>query len=239
MKQRLILDTLRTASAALALAAATLATAHAAPVVYDNTGVDLQTSVFFSTGYTQIGDQVQLSAASTLNTLDTQFYNAGEDALFNATLSLYSVGGPAPTLLGSAYTVTGLSIAAGTSLTVSFDNLGAPAVPADVLVLFSVELVSGLGDIGLNFFESPTAGASDVGFFYADDGSGLAQATTLMDIDNLYLQITGDPQNAVPEPASAWLVLLPLGALVWRQRRAGHSMAAKASKLGAVSQPGS
>lgn len=216
MKTRLIFDALRVCCAALTLAAAT---AQAAPVVYDNTSVDLQSSVFFSTGYTQLGDQVQLAAPSTLSSLDTQFFNLGEDAVFNATLSLYAAGGSAPTLLGSAFTVAGLSIAAGSSLTVTFADLGALAVPADVLVLFSVQLVSGNGDIGLNFFDAPTTGTSDRGFFYADDGSGLAPASTLMDMDNLYLQITGTPQHAVPEPASAWLVLLPLGALVWRQRQ--------------------
>jgi hypothetical protein len=219
VKARPLFDTLRAFCAALALAA----TAHAAPVVvYDNTSVDLQWSVFFSTGYTQLGDQVQLAAPTTLSSLDTQFFNAGEDAVFNATLSLYAAGGPVPTLLGSAFTVTDLSIAAGSSLTVTFADLGALAVPADVLVLFSVDLVSGNGDIGLNFFEAPTVGSSELSFFYADDGSGLAQASTLMDMDNLYLQITGTPQHAVPEPASAWLVLLPLGALVWRQRQAGQ-----------------
>jgi hypothetical protein len=215
-----MIHTLRACCAALFLAAAS---AQATPVaVYDNTSVDTFYSAFFSTGYTQLGDQVHLQAPSLLSSLDAQFFNAGDDAVFNATLSFYSVG-PTPSLIGGSFTASGVSIAGGSSLTVGFGDLGNLAVPEDVLVLISVQLVSGAGDIGLNFFDAPSVGASDHGFFLANDGTGLAQASTLMDVDNLYLRIEGTllATNDVPEPGTAALVLLPLGALAWRQRRSG------------------
>lgn len=211
-----MIHTLRACCAALLLA---VAGAQATPVaVYDNTNVDTYYSAFFSTGYTQLGDQVRLQAPSLLNGLETQFFNAGDDAVFNATLRFFSVG-PTPGQIGTSFTVSGLSITSGASLNVGFGDLGGLVVPEDLLVLFSVELVSGAGDIGLNFFDAPSVGSSDNRYFLADDGTGLAQASTLMDLDNLYLRITAQQAQAVPAPGTAALVLLPLGLLAWRQRR--------------------
>lgn len=204
----------RTCAAALALVL-TQAVQAAPVVVYDNSAEDQLFSVFFSTGNDQLGDRVQLSAPSRVDRVETQFYNAGDDAEFNATLRFYAADSATPTQIGSDFLAAGLAIGAGESLTVGFDNLGLLALPVDLIVMFSVQAVGGDGDIGLNFFGGGTVGNSDPGSFFADDGSGLAQAFTLLDIDNIYLRVVGTPLT-VPEPGVAWLVLLPLGALVWR-----------------------
>lgn len=186
--------------------------------LFNNTTADQQFSVFYSTGFSQIGDQVQLSSPGLLTSLDTQFYNAGSDASFDATLTFYDIGGPVGSQIG-AFTLTGISIASFTSQTVTFANLGNLLVPADVIVAFSVQNVSAGGDIGLNFFDPPTTGTSDASYFIADDGTGFAQASTLLDIDNVYLRISGTDGNAVPEPSSAVLVFVVLGGMAFVRKR--------------------
>jgi hypothetical protein len=218
VKARPMLDTLRACCAALALSAVT---AQAAPVtVYDNTSVDQLVSVMYSTGvYTELGDRVRLAAPSWLTRLDTQFFNAGTAAVFDATLNFYSAAGPTPTAIGGPFVVKDLAIDANSSLTVTFADLGALAVPDDLIVLFSVQLVSGGGDIGLNFFDTPAVGSSDNSFFMGNSGGGATVLQTLSGIDNIYLRIESSaPTMSVPEPAVLWLTLVPILGIAWRHR---------------------
>jgi hypothetical protein len=203
----------------LALASAwTALPASAAPTVaYQNTDSDTFQSLFFSTGpYSQLGDQVQLTAGGALASVETQFFNGGSaDASFDAELRVYTTGA-APSQIGSSILVSNLLIASGQSLNVSFGGLGGLVVPDALVVMFSVLNVSTDGDIGLNLFEPPSVGQSDHSFFMLDDGTGIVQASTLSDIDNLYLRIAVTP---VSEPGSLALVLLPLAVLAMRRRR--------------------
>lgn len=198
------------------------ASVQSAPVtLYQNTDTDTFYSAFFSTQpYTQIGDRVQLVAGGRLGSLQTQFFNGGDDASFDATMLLYSVSGSSYSQIGSAVLRSNLAIGSGQVLNVDFDILGGVEVPDDLVVMFAVGNVSAGGDIGLNFFDPPTVGQSQNSFFLSNDGSGIVETSTLQDIDNLYLRI--ETVNAVPEPATAWLVLLPLAALARSRRRRAH-----------------
>ncbi|MBL8214526.1 MAG: PEP-CTERM sorting domain-containing protein [Bryobacterales bacterium] len=204
---------------ALILGMLATAVSHAA-VLYNNTTGDQQFSAVYSTGFTHIGDRVQLGAESTLDSLDTQFYNVGTDATFDATVTFYEAGSPLGNAIGSSFTVTGISITGATSQTVSFTNLGSLLVPADLVVIFTVQNVSAGGDIGVNFFDPPSVGTSSNTFFITNDGTGFAESWTLLDIDNLYLLVNGDVANTgIPEPGTWGLVLGALGALAYRRSR--------------------
>jgi hypothetical protein len=188
-------------------------------VAYQNTDTDQLFSVFYSTGYTEIGDQLQLTGSSTLTSLDAQFYNAGDDATFDAVLRFYFVGSPVGAAIGGPFTVTNISIASGTSQTVSFLNLANILVPQNVIATLAAVNVSTGGDIGVNFFDPPSVGSSSNQFFIANDGSGLAQASTNMDIDNLYFSVES---TAVPEPGTLTMALagtVLLGLRFLRQAR--------------------
>lgn len=187
-----------------------------ADVIYDNTLNDTGFTVFYSAGYSRIGDQIQVVTPGGVSSVDAQFFNIGADATFDATLAFYQVGSPISSLIGSL-TATGVSIAGGASQTVTFSNAGNLQLPGDVILAVSIANVSNGGDIGLNFFDPPTLGASNNSFFIADDGGGLAQVSTFMNVDNVYLQIrTSD----APEPSTLGLTLGFVGALVffkWRR----------------------
>lgn len=174
--------------------------------LYNNTVIDQQLSVFYSSGFTQFGDQIQLVSPGLLHTVETQFYNNGSDASFDATLTFYNTGSPVGSQIGSSFTVTGILIAGFTSQTVTFANLGALSVPASVIVAFSVQNVSDGGDIGLNIFDPPSVGTSDSTFFMANDGTGLAPVSTLLNIDNVYLRLDDTVVSTVPEPSGATLL---------------------------------
>jgi hypothetical protein len=189
--------------------------------VYDNTSVDTLNSVMFSTGYVQLGDQVQLAAPSHLASLETQFFNLGGDTTFDATLSFYMTG--TLTQIGSSFRVTGLFIGAFESLNVAFSNLGGLDVPADVIAMLSIGNLSGDGDLGLNLFDGPTVGSSSNQSYFADAGAGLEEVSTLSGIDNVYFRIsavsTPTPTQDVPEPSTIWLVLALMPGLVCLRQR--------------------
>ncbi len=191
---------------------------RAAPV-YDNTSVDTFNSVMFSTGYGQLGDQVQLAAPSQLASLETQFFNLGDETEFDATLRFYTTG--TLTQIGSSFTVTGLFIGAFESLNVAFSNLGGLAVPADVIAMLSIGGLSGNGDLGLNLFDAPTVGSSSNQTYFADAGAGLEEVSTLSGIDNVYFRISAvsTPTQDVPEPSTIWLVLALMPGLVCLRQR--------------------
>lgn len=203
----------------LLLACAAAAVQSAPVTLYQNTDTDTFVSAVFSTGgYTQIGDRVQLVTGGRVGRLQTQFFNGGTaDATFDATMLLYSVSGSSYSQIGSAVQLSNLAIGSGQVLNVDFDIVGGVDVPDDLVVMFAVGNVSADGDIGLNFFDPPSLGQSQNTFFLTNDGSGIVESSTLMDLDNLYLRI--ETVNAVSEPATAWLVLLPLAALTRVRRR--------------------
>lgn len=201
---------------ALLLATASAAIQSAPMVVYDNTSSDTLNSVFYSAGpYAQIGDRVQMQSASRVASVQTQFFSLGVDATFDASLQFYSVSGAIYTPIGAAVQRSGIAIGADQVHNVDFDIAGGVDLPADLVLMLSIANVSSGGDIALNFFDPPTVGQSSNEFFLTDDGTGLAEASTFADIDNLYLRIV--TVNAVPEPGTAWLVLAPLAALVRRR----------------------
>ncbi len=191
---------------------------RAAPV-YDNTSVDTLTSVMFSSGYAQLGDQVQLAAPSHLASLETQFFNLGDDTAFDATLRFYMTG--TLTQIGSSFTLTGLFIGAGKSLNVLFSNLGGLDVPVDVIAMLSIGNLSGNGDLGLNLFDGPTVGSSSNQSYFADTGAGLAEVSTLSGVDNVYFLISAEstPNEDMPEPSTIYLVLALMPALVCLRQR--------------------
>ncbi len=59
----------------------------------------------------------------------------------------------------------------------------------------------------MNLFDPPTVGSSDNSFFIANDGTGLAQASTYLGIDNVYFALDGTADVAAPEPSTG--VLMP------------------------------
>jgi hypothetical protein len=188
------------------LTLALAAVSSLANIPYSNTTTDQQFSIFYSTGYTQIGDQIHMTSASNVSSVNAQFFNDGSDTTFDAVLQFYQVGGPVGTQIGSSFITTGISIASNMSQTVDFTNLGNLFLPQDVIVVLSVRNVGGGGDVGVNFFDPPTAGTSDNSFFIINDGTGFSQATTNMGIDNIYLEVSN-----TPEPSTA---VLSLGGLL-------------------------
>lgn len=194
---------------------------RAAPV-YDNTSVDTLNSVMFSAErFVQLGDQVQLAAPSQLASLETQFFNLGDDTTFDATLSFYRTG--TLTQIGSSFTVTGLFIGAGESLNVAFSNLGGLYVPVDVIAMLSIGNLIGAGDLGLNLFDAPTVGSSSNQSYFADAGAGfgLEEVSTLSGVDNVYFRISAmsTPTQDLPEPSTIWLVLALMPGLVCLRQR--------------------
>jgi hypothetical protein len=197
------------------LTLALAAVSSPAAVLYSNTTTDQQTSVFYSTGFTQLGDQIEMTSEGVLASLDAQFFNVGSDATFDAVLEFYQVGNPVGDQIGGSFTTTDISIAGGSSQTVTFSDLGL-FVPQDVIVVLSIQSESAGGDIGVNFFDPPTVGTSDDSFFISNDATGLTQASTNLGIDNVYFEING---TAVPEPSTAALALGGLMLIVVASKR--------------------
>ena len=177
-----------------------------ADTIYDNTANDQQFSVFYSTGYTQIGDQLQLTSAAILSNVDAQFFNDGSDATFDAVLQFYNVGGPVGSEIGGPFIVSNIPISSNTSQTVTFAGLNL-AVPQDVIATLSVLSVSTGGDIGVNFFDPVAEGHSDDTFFIVNTGTGFEEASTNLNIDNIYFLVDGAPGANVPEPAYLGILL--------------------------------
>ena len=201
--------------AALVLSAAVC---PAGTFLYSNASTDLlNTAVYGGNGYSEIGDQVHLVSPAWLTDLTVQFYAIGADATFDAVLRFYNVGSPVGSQIGGAFTLAGISIGAGLSQDVTFSNLGFLLVPQDLIATLSVENVTGGGDVGINLFDPPTVGTSSNGFFFANDGTGLAQVSSETNMDNLYLVIGGE---STPEPAVEGITFAGLMLLVWyRQKR--------------------
>jgi|GEM_PF-1482824 len=195
------------------------AASHASPV-YVNNAVDTLTTVSFSSGYVQIGDQLRLTAAGELDSLVTQFFNLGEAARFDATLTFYRAD--TLTQIGPSFTEQGISIDAGQSLNVAFSQLGGLSVPEEIVVMLSIGNLVGNGDLGLNLFDPPTWGSSSNQSFFVNTGAGLVEDSTFQGIDNVYFEINATTRS-VPTPGTLWLVFGPaVAALRWRPRPLGQ-----------------
>lgn len=191
------------------------AASHAS-AVYVNNVVDTLTTVSFSSGYVQIGDQLRLTGSSELDNLVTQFFNLGEAARFDATLNFYRADTMAQ--IGPSFIEKGISIDAGQSLNVAFSHLGGLNVPEEVVVMLSISNLVGNGDLGLNLFDPPTLGSSSNQSFFVNTGAGLLEASTLQGIDNVYFEINAATRS-VPTPGTLWLLLSPAAAALWWRPR--------------------
>lgn len=209
---------------ALLFAGLVTSTALQATPVYDNTTTDTLDTVVYSTGaYTEIGDQIHLAGTERSATSATaQLYNLGSGGSFDATLNLYGVvaGNPGVGSLLGSFTAAGQVLASNGILDVNW-LLAGLALPDDLFFTVSLgNVLSGM-DLGLNVFNPPTIGSSSGQFLIVNGSSGFAQASTGSGHDNIYFRLDAASANAVPEPGSAGLVLLamlPLMAI--RSRRA-------------------
>lgn len=106
-------------------------------------------------------------------------------------------------------------------MNVAFSNLGGLDVPADVIAMLSIDNLSGNGDLGLNLFDAPTVGSSSNQSCFSDDGTGLAEVSTLSGIDNVYFRINAASAltQDMPEPSTICLVLALMPGLVCLRRR--------------------
>jgi hypothetical protein len=208
--------------AALLVGLVATASLHAAPV-YDNTTTDtLQTVSYSANAFTEIGDRITLGGTERhVDTATAEFFNGGSDAgSFAATLRFYDAasGNPGVGGLLASFTVAVGAIDAGGILDVNW-SLGGLLLPDDVVFTVAISRVSAGLDLGLNLFEPPTVGSSDNKFFIARNDGGFTQATTGLDLDNVFfrLDVAG---STVPEPGSlALLSLAGLSLLRVRGRR--------------------
>ena len=179
-----------------------------AGVVFNNTATDTGfTQVYSSLGVTQIGDTVTLGGTDRfLSSATVQFFDDAAAGTFAATLRFYNVGAPVGAQIGSAYTVTGQSIAANGIANVTFFGLSL-TVPNNVVFTVQVSNVTGGADLGLNVFDPPTVGsASNSTFIDSIDGTTFATRNAAAGQGNFYLQL-----NTVPEPSALAIAALGLG----------------------------
>jgi hypothetical protein len=151
-----------------------------------------------------------------IDSVSVQFFNAGDDATFDAVLRLYQVGSPVGSLIGGPFSVSNQFISSFDILTVTFSNLTL-LVPKNLVLTVAVNNVSNGADLGVNLFNPPTIGASSPQFFITYDGTDFFQSSTLEDFDNVYLQIEGT--TVVPEPATGILTISAIGLLGWFHHR--------------------
>ena len=198
------------------------ATALQAAPVYNNTTTDTLNTVVYSSGvFSDIGDQIHLAGTERIgDNAAAQFYNLGSDGTFVAHLNLYGLPANNTDVVGSllgSFTAAG-SLAANSSGDVSW-LLAGLNLPDDLIFTVTLSDVSQGMDLGLNLFDAPTVGSSSNQFFIVKGDSGFAKATTGANIDNVYFQLNASSPNRVPEPGSAGLMFLALLPLIAIQRR--------------------
>lgn len=220
--------TFKLLQASFALIVAFSVTQGHAAVIYNNTSNDALETINFADGpYTQIGDAVHLDGTERLLSQATvQFYNAGGQGSFDATLQFYLSGVPVGAPWGGGYTLTGISAPAASVFDVAFSNL-ALSFPDDDLV-FTIEIsnVDSATLLGLNLFNPPNSkGSSSSSFLITADSQGQFAETPAGTNSNLYFQLDADgaqptiPVSAdVPEP-STWLLTGTATALLLLRRR--------------------
>lgn len=209
---------------ALLFAGLFTATALHAATVYNNTITDTLDTVVYSTGvYTEIGDRILLAGTDRVaDTAAAQFYNLGDDGNFVAKLNLYGVNSnnvDVGSLLGT-YTAASMFMTHNNLLEVSW-SLAGLNLPDDLFFTVSVSDFSQGMDLGLTVFDPPTVGSSSDQFFIVKGGSGFAQASLGNGQDNIYFQLNATDGNRIPEPGTAglmFLAFLPLFAVRLRRR---------------------
>jgi hypothetical protein len=191
-----------------------VASCTAGTVVYDNTAADTGFVVSYSTGqYTAIGDQIQpLPGPRMADFAAIQLYNGGDAAgTFTATLRFFDLGASNPDLsdldlhqAGSDFVVAQAPVGPSGTSKVLF-ALSGFAIPDLAIFTVSVSNASPGLDLGLLLFDPPAAGSSDNAWLVVKDGGAYQPLSTLMDVDNVYLEL-----QATPEPATFALVCLAL-----------------------------
>jgi hypothetical protein len=194
--------------------------AAAVTIYYDNTNPaqDALNDLVFSFGpYTGIGDSIVLTSAGNATNAAVQFYNDGSAGTFDASLLFFAAGSPVGTLIGSKYTLPGLSIGAGSELDANF-QLGFLSVPQDLVFLLEVANVSAGVDPGVELYADPTNAGSntaDSAVFLQGIGDYSQQSTVDSGGGNPYFQL-----YQTPEPSTFFLMGSGLlAAAAWRKRR--------------------
>jgi len=190
-----------------------------AGTVYRNMTNDTFASLIFTdqpTAYVQAGDQIVFSDLSNLLLFAyIGTYNQSvSDIVSNATFRLYDVNPTGPVLgsLLTTVTLTDVTFASGVITTLTFNIDGTIASQNAVWTIeFSLP-----ANLGINNFNPPTIGSSDADTYWASTASGAPSFYSVPGAGNLNFQASFD---AVPEPSTFLLALIPLATLVHRARR--------------------
>lgn len=201
----------------LALLAAPLVPAA---VIYNNSANDIGQSIFWSSGWDELGDEITLAGTDrNVTSAELQLFNLGGAGTFDATLRFYNLGSPVGSGLGE-FTLTSLA-APDFTLTGGVFNLlfslGGVTLPDDVIFTLAVFNQSSGVDLGLNLFDPPLLGSSDSGFAIRRQGSSFSLESGA-DL-NYYLLLDADSGAGVPEPSSFWLAVGGVALLAGAVRR--------------------
>jgi hypothetical protein len=192
-----------------------------ATILYDNTTTDTFDTILYSLGppYTALGDQIQLISAGTADQAKVELFNNGEAGTFDAELSIFDVGSPVGSLLGS-FDLTDISSVGSDVIDLTFDLGAGLTVPEDLIFTVSVSNMSPNMDLGVDMFEPPTVGSSDNSFMIVQSGGVYSELGT--NSENVYFQLSGTTGASVPEPSGLTLLgtgLLVMGLGAWSRAR--------------------
>ena len=155
-----------------------------------------------------------------------EMFNNGAAGTFDAELALFLVGSSPASPVGASlgtFNVTGISSAGGDVIDFNFTMGAGIAVPQDLIFTLSVSNLSPNMDLGVDMFEPPTVGSSDNSFMIAATSTlSYIQLGTVS--ENVYFQLMGQADFAVPEPSSAALLLAGLVMTVLAARRRGGTI---------------
>lgn len=196
--------------AALALLTGlTFAPAQAA-IVYDNTAADSLETVFFSVGpYSEIGDSIVLGGTERrLTEASVQFFNAGGEGTFDATLQFYLAGVPVGAPQGGGYTVSGVFAPQLAIIDLTFSNLSLDVTVDELVFTISIASADSVLDLGLNLFDPPfSPGSSETNSLIVADSQGQFSSPSAGTNSNPYFRLLAENAGTseVPEP-STWVL---------------------------------